>query len=68
MTYTAHKYSGGVWCGMGEMFPSLDAVIEFADDGYCDYVRAVSDEGQTLKIHFTPTDSKMYDPTPTREY
>lgn len=67
MTYTAYKYCGGVYCGNGE-FESLDAVMRFADDGFCDYVRVVSDAGQVIKMHFTPTDSKMYDTDPTREY
>ena len=67
MTYTAYKYSGGVYCGNGE-FDSLDACFAFADDGFCDYVRVVSDEGQVIKIHFTPTESKMFDTTPTRDY
>lgn len=67
MEYTAYKYSGGVYCGNGE-FDSLDACFAFADDGFCDYVRVVSDEGQVIKIHFTPTDSKMFDTTPTRDY
>ena len=67
MGYTAYKYSGGVYCGNGE-FDSLDACFSFADDGFCDYVRVVSDEGQVIKIHFTPTDSKMFDTTPTRDY
>lgn len=67
MGYTAYKYSGGVYCGNGE-FDSLDAVMVFADDGFCDYVRVVSDEGQVLRIHFTTTDEKMYDTTPTRNY
>lgn len=53
---------------MGELFPTLDAVMAFADDGFCDYVRVVSDEGQVIKIHFTPTESKMFDTTPTRDY
>jgi hypothetical protein len=67
MTYTAYKYCGGAYCGNGE-FESLDAVMRFADDGFCDYVRAVSDEGQTLKIRFTPTDEKMFDTDPHDEY
>lgn len=67
MTYTAYKYSGGVYCGNGE-FDSLDACFAFADDGFCDYARVVSDEGQVIKIHFTPTESKMFDTTPTRDY
>ena len=67
MIYTAHKYCGGVWCGMGD-FDSLDAVMEFADDGFCDYVRVVSESGQILKIHFTPTDEKMFDTNPKANY
>ena len=67
MTYTAHKYSGGVWCGMGE-FDTLDDCLAYADDGFCDYVRVVRDTGQVIKIHFTPTEEKMYDTTPTRAY
>ena len=68
MTYTATKYSGGVYCGGGEGFESLDAVMSFADDGFCDYVRVKSDTGQVLKIHFTPTDEKMYDTDPHANY
>ena len=67
MGYTAYKYSGGVYCGNGD-FDSLDACFAFADDGFCDYVRVVSGEGQVIKIHFTPTEAKMYDTTPTRDY
>lgn len=67
MTYTAYKYCGGVYCGNGE-FDSLDACFAFADDGFCDYVRVISTEGQVLRIHFTPTESKMFDTTPTRDY
>ena len=68
MTYTATKYSGGVYCGGGEGFESLDAVMEFADDGFCDYVRVKSDTGQTLKIHFTPTDENMFNTDPHANY
>lgn len=60
MAYTAYKYAGGTYCGNG-FFESLDECLAFADDGFCDYVRVESDEGQTIKMHFTPTDSKMFD-------
>lgn len=60
MTYTANKYCGGTYCGDG-LFESLDECLTFADDGFCDYVRVVSDEGQVLKIHFTPTPERMHD-------
>lgn len=59
MTYTAWKYAGGTYCGNG-FFDSLDECFAFADDGFCDYVRVETDEGQTIKMHFTPTESKMY--------
>ena len=68
MTYTATKYSGGVYCGGGENFPTLDAVMRFADDGFCDYVRVKSDTGQVLKIHFTPTDENMFNTDPHANY
>lgn len=56
MKYTAWKYSGGTYCGNGD-FDSLDAVLAFADDGFCDYVRVQNaDTLQTIKIHFEPTD------------
>ena len=61
MAYTAWKYSGGVYCGNGD-FDSLDAVLKFADDGFCDYVRAQNTEtGQVIKMHFEPTEANMYD-------
>ena len=60
MAYTAYKYAGGTYCGNG-FFDSLDACFAFADDGFCDYVRVVSDEGQVIRIHFTPTEANMYD-------
>ena len=60
MAYTAWKYSGGTYCGCGD-FDSLDAVLAFADDGFCDYVRAQdTDTLQTIKIHFEPTEENMY--------
>ena len=61
MAYTAWKYSGGTYCGNGD-FDSLDAVLRFADDGFCDYVRAQDvDTLQTIRIHFEPTEENMYD-------
>lgn len=60
MTYSCTKYSGGVYCGGGTGFTSLDAVMDYADDGFCDYVRVKSESGQILKIHFTPTDERMF--------
>lgn len=57
--YTAYKYCGGTYCGNGD-FESLDECLEFADDGFCDYVRIVSAKGQTIKMHFTPTEENMY--------
>lgn len=68
MTYSCSKYSGGVYCGGGEGFASLDAVMEFADDGFCDYVRVKSESGQTLKIHFTPTDEKLLESNSQTNY
>lgn len=54
MKYSAKIYSGGVYCGCGE-FDTLDACFEFADDGFCDYVRVTNLEtGQVLKIRFDP--------------
>lgn len=67
MTYTAYKYAGGTYCGNG-FFESLDECLTFADDGFCDYVRVVSDEGQTIKMRFTRTESKMYDTSIDGEY
>lgn len=60
MKYTVVKYSGGVMCGMGEGYKSLDDAMEYADDGFCDYARITKlrEDGttQTLKVHFEPTD------------
>ena len=67
MTYTAYKYAGGTYCGNG-FFESLDECLAFADDGFCDYVRVKSDTGQTLKIHFTPTDENMFNTDPHANY
>lgn len=60
MTYTAYKYAGGTYCGNG-FFKSLDECFEFANDGFCDYVRVVTEDGQTIKMHFTPSDERMND-------
>lgn len=52
--YAAAKYSGGVYCGNGS-FDSFDECMEFADDGFCDYVRIVDQETlQRFKVHFDP--------------
>lgn len=60
VSYTAYKYSGGTYCGNG-FFETLDECFEFANDGFCDYVRIVNDaDGQVIKMHFTPTESRMY--------
>lgn len=59
LIYTAYKYCGGTYCGNGD-FETLDAVMQFADDGFCDYVRVVSASGQTIRMHFTPTEENMY--------
>lgn len=61
--YTAWKYAGGTYCGTGD-FDTLDACLEFADDGFCDYVRVQdAGNGRKLKIHFEPTerDDKWYE-------
>lgn len=57
--YAASKYCGGTYCGNGE-FDSLEAAFEFANDGFCDYVRITNMvNGQILKIRFTPDDEKL---------
>lgn len=52
MRYVANKYAGGTWCGNG-YFQTMEECLEFAMDGFCDYVR-VKDltTGVTFKIHF----------------
>jgi hypothetical protein len=57
MEYRAYKYCGGVYCGNGE-FDSIDEAVKFANDGFCDYVRIVADDGMTLKVHITDTGKK----------
>lgn len=52
MRYSANKYSGGTWCGNG-LFSTIDECLEFARDGFCDYVRVFDEEEEiTYKIHF----------------
>ena len=52
MRYVANKYSGGTWCGNG-LFSTIDECLEFARDGFCDYVRVFDEEEKiTYKIHF----------------
>lgn len=54
--FEARKYCGGVFCGNGE-FSSLQECFDFADDGFCDYVRIKDTKrGQTIKIHFDGQD------------
>ena len=66
MAYTVHKYSGGTYCGMAEGRETLDACMEYADDGFCDYARIVNEREdgtvQVIKVHFEPTerDSEWY--------
>ena len=42
--YIVNKYSGRVYCG-NAMLDSIDACIEFADDGFCN--RAVIKDTKT---------------------
>ena len=64
MTYSVAKYSGGTSCGSAFGFKTLDAAMEWADDGFCDYARIVKerDDGttQTLRVHFEPTEENAY--------
>lgn len=54
--YEANKYCGGVYCGNGE-FGSIQECFDFADDGFCDYVRVTDmQSGRTIKIHFDGQD------------
>lgn len=60
MKYTGYKYSGGTFCGLIEDRDSIDEVMSYADDGFCDYVRIVGtrEDGSTqlIKVHFEPTE------------
>lgn len=55
--FRAAKYCGGVYCGNGE-FDSIQECIDFANDGFCDYVRIASEE-ISLKVKITA--SKKWD-------
>ena len=55
--YRCNKYSGGVYCGNAEL-DSIQACIDFANDGFCDYVRIIGPDGSDYRIHFkTPENS-----------
>lgn len=49
--FEASKYSGGTYCGNG-FFDSIQECIDFANDGFCDYVRIASEE-ISLKVKIT---------------
>ena len=55
--FMAVKYCGGIRCSNGE-FDSIQECIDFANDGFCDYVRITSEE-ISLKVKITA--SKKWD-------
>ena len=52
MRFEVKKYAGGTYCGNG-FFETMDECYEFANDGFCDYMRVYDTKNDiTLKIHF----------------
>lgn len=59
-TYSGYKYCGGTYCGCIQGQSTIEQVMEFSDDGFCDYVRIMKEREdgtvQVMKVHFEPSD------------
>lgn len=55
------KYGGGTYCGVATC-ATLDQCFAFANDGFCDYCRITSEDGDVLRLHFKTTNQDTCEP------